>query len=573
MTNPDMDTELRDTKSDTWVATDALGRALPLFEECGKPRPEKYVGIFYFLWLGQHGRNLYDNTKILKADPDNPQYGPVGAFHWWSEPHLGYYLSDDEFVIRKHAQMLTDAGVDVFFFDVTNGFTYDENYLTLCRVFEDIRKTGRTTPQIAFLANSSSAEVVQRLYDRFYSKELYPELWFRWKGKPLILTPPDGLSAQLKEFFAMRHSWAWSNPNGWFGDGRDKWPWLDHHPQQPGWHESPDKPEAMPVCAAQHPTSNIGRSFHNGKQPPPDGIASEKGLCFSEQWQRALDVDPEFVFITGWNEWVAQRFVKQANQPPDQFIGHKLKVGETFFVDQYNQEYSRDIEPMRCGHGDSYYYQLVANIRRFKGVRQRPKASAPKTIRINGDFSQWQDAGPEFLDDIGDTTHRNHPGWDSAGTYTNTTGRNDFDTMKVARDENNLYFYVRTKERITPPEGSNWMLLLLNTDMNARNGWEGYDFIVNRTIPGKSTSLLERSMGGWSWEPVTEVKFAIVGNEMHLAIPRSALGLEPEKGSLQFDFKWADNVPDSGNILDFIDKGDVAPNGRFSYRYEDSNVR
>lgn len=568
MANPVMETELRDTQSDTWVATDALGRTLPSFKDCGPSRPGKYVGLFYFLWLGAHGQDLYDNTKILKANPNNPQYGPTGAFHWWGEPHLGYYLSEDEFVIRKHAQMLTDAGVDVLFFDVTNGFTYDENYLTLCRVFERIRQTGRTTPQIAFLANAQSAAVVQRLYERFYSKELYPELWFRWQGKPLILTPEDGLSSPLKDFFTIRRSWAWTDPKGWFGDGKDKWPWLDHYPQQPGWSENPDQPEEMPVCAAQHPTSNIGRSFHDGKQPLTEQIAPEKGLCFTEQWQRALEVDPEFVFITGWNEWVAQRFVKPANRPPDQFLGRQLEVGETFFVDQYNQEYSRDIEPMRGGHGDSYYYQMIANIRRFKGVRRHPKASAPQTIQINRDFSQWQNVAPEFLDDIGDTIYRNHPGWHPVGSYINTTGRNDFDTMKVARDENNLYFYARTSEPITPPEGSNWMLLFLNADSDMREGWEGYDFIVNRTRRDKSTSALERNVGGWNWEPVTEVKFVVVGNEMHLAIPRRALGLQPERGALGFDFKWADNVPDSGNILDFIDKGDVAPNGRFSYRYE-----
>ena len=568
MTNTVMDTERQDTKSDTWVATDALGRTLPGFEECGPTRPGKYVGIFYFLWLGQHGRTLYDNTKILATNPANPQYGPAGAFHWWDESHLGYYLSDDDFVIRKHAQMLTDAGIDVLFFDVTNGFTYDENYLLLCRVFEDIRKNGKHTPQIAFLANSNSATVVKRLYDRFYSKALYPELWFWWKGKPLILTPEDGLTSQLKEFFTVRHSWAWSNPNGWFGDGKDKWPWLDHYPQQPGWHDNPDSPEESPVCAAQHPTSNIGRSFHNGKQPLSDQIASDKGLCFAEQWRRALEVDAELIFITGWNEWVAQRFVKQANQPPGQFIGRKLEVGETFFVDQYDQEYSRDIEPMRGAHSDNYYYQMVDGIRRFKGVRQRAKASAPKTIRINSDFDQWREVAPEFWDDVGDTTHRNHPAWEPLKPYVNTTGRNDFDLMKVSRDEQNLYFYVRTREPITPPNGSNWMLLFLDTDGNPRNGWEGYDFVVNRTIRNEKTSVLERNAGGWNWEPVTEVKFLTFENEMHLAIPRNALGLEPEKGALQLDFKWADNVPDSGDILDFIDQGDVAPNGRFNYRYE-----
>ena len=37
-----------------WVATDALGRVLPLGEETGTPRADKYVGVFYFLWHGSH---------------------------------------------------------------------------------------------------------------------------------------------------------------------------------------------------------------------------------------------------------------------------------------------------------------------------------------------------------------------------------------------------------------------------------------------------------------------------------------------------------------------------------------
>ena len=47
----------------------------------------------------------------------NPAFGPEHAFHHWGEPYLGYYVANDEWVIRKHAQMLTDAGVDVLFFD------------------------------------------------------------------------------------------------------------------------------------------------------------------------------------------------------------------------------------------------------------------------------------------------------------------------------------------------------------------------------------------------------------------------------------------------------------------------
>src|SRR5207248_1211566 len=60
----------RDVMSDTWVATDALGRGLPLAEEVGPPRADKFVGVFYFLWLGQAGdEGPFDIAKILARDP------------------------------------------------------------------------------------------------------------------------------------------------------------------------------------------------------------------------------------------------------------------------------------------------------------------------------------------------------------------------------------------------------------------------------------------------------------------------------------------------------------------------
>lgn len=40
----------------------------------------------------------------------------------------------------------------------------------------------------------------------------------------------------------------------------------------------------------------------------------------------------------------------------DEFAGIKEPV---MFVDQFNQENSRDVEPMRGGHWDTYYYQMV----------------------------------------------------------------------------------------------------------------------------------------------------------------------------------------------------------------------
>jgi hypothetical protein len=36
---------------------------------------------------------------------------------------------------------------------------------------------------------------------------------------------------------------------------------------------------------------------------------------------------------------------------------------------------------------------------------------------------------------------------------------------------------------------------------------------------------------------------------------------------LSIDFKWADNFQHPGDLMDFYVSGDVAPEGRFMYRY------
>ena len=165
-----------DTRPDTWIATDALGRVVSTGEQVGQPRGDKFVGMFYFLWHGSHTRcEPYDISKILAKDPDainhpeSPLWGPVYSYHYWSEPLFGYYLSSDSWVLRKHAQMLSDAGVDTVIFDVTNGNTYPDIYLKLCEVWSQIRKEGGMTPQIAFFILANPRSVVNTLYTDLYS--------------------------------------------------------------------------------------------------------------------------------------------------------------------------------------------------------------------------------------------------------------------------------------------------------------------------------------------------------------------------------------------------------------------
>jgi hypothetical protein len=554
--------EPRETMPDTWAATDALGRSLPMSAAVGVPKPDRTVGIFYFNWHAAFGnQHVHDIAKILKANPAAPAWGPVQAPHYWSEPRFGYYRPDDPWVIRKHVQMLSDAGVDVLILDATNALTYDAEREALCIVLEQMRAEGHRVPKIALFPYANHLPVVQHLWETFYKPGRHRDLWFHWKGKPLLLTPTEGLSDEVKTFFTIRTSWAWTRGHAWFGDGKDKWPWLDFAPQVPGWHEAPNKAECVPVGVSQHITSNIGRSFHGSRQPAPAECRPGDGLYFDEQWRHALPHNPEFLFITGWNEWVAQRFLSDGTMT---FKGRVLPAGETFFVDLYDPEFSRDIEPMRGGFGDNYYWQMVANIRRYKGARTPPSALSAKTITIPGDFAQWADVKPAYLDDLHDTTHRDHDGVPGAGRYTNKTGRNDLDAAHVAHDATHLYFHITTREALTPATDADWMVLLLDIDQNANTGRLGYDFRLNQSRSEPYKASVER-WNGQIWEPVDTATLQTGPRELHLAVERHILGHATDK-SLGFDFKWTDNIRPQADAMDLLDHGDTAPNARFKFR-------
>ena len=88
---------------------------------------------------------------------------------------------------------------------------------------------------------------------------------------------------------------------------------------------------------------------------PTPGLALRHMATILRTMGAGFRTDPDMVFLTGWNRWTMNRL----QGPPEQPVR---------FVDNANEEYSRDIEMMAGGHGDNYYLQMTANIRRYKGI-------------------------------------------------------------------------------------------------------------------------------------------------------------------------------------------------------------
>ncbi len=529
---------------------------------------EHYVGLFYFLWMGEHGdTGAWDNTHIVEKFGDKAYntgtcnaWGPVGQMHYFAEPLYGYYYSSDQWVMRKHMELLSNANVDFLYIDVTNGYEYYDNAIKLMQVCHEMNEQGYDAPQIVFYTHTSSDQVVKKLYDKIYSKNQYPDTWLYVDGKPLIIAEE---SDNINGFFSIRLP-QWPNET----TKSNAWPWMDFQWPQRVF-KTNGKGEAISVSMAQHAgtvrfsdsafygdRSNRGRSY-NGTYDLLTPDSYKLGINFQYQFDRALSKDVKYVLVTGWNEWVAQR------QPSND--------GTIVFVDTASLEFSRDIEMTIADYYfDSYYMQLIYNVQALKGAAPIVVQDARNPINVTGDFAQWDKVAVTYYDVEGDTVDRNGQAFGKQ-TMTNTTGRNDIVSAKVTQDTTYLYFYVQTADDICKPvANTSWMQLFLDVDGSTQTGWYGYDYIVNYNANEDFTTTVAKYTGTDGKYGFTEcgtVAYRVKDNQMMIAVPMEMVGVT-YYNQVCMQFKWADSDTLLDEMADFYIDGDMAPLGRLNYVYQ-----
>lgn len=589
---------------DTWVFTDALGRVSLTNAEVGGPREDKTVALFYWTWHVGGSTNAipFNNQKAFEEHPEaandynSPVWPTSNAVHFWNEPIYGYYRTTDEWVLRRQAQLLADAGIDGIFTDNTNGTeTWRDSYLKLYETWDKAMQDGVKTPKVSFMlpfSGSADAGVqIRDLYLDIYRPGKYQNLWFYWEGKPMLMawrTAIDSNKSNTDKEAANFFTYRANDPGYQVTKPEEKhWGWLSMYPQAVYYASYQDKrdkkAEQITVGTAMnhnyvlHMLSAMNGENIAGRSYTSEGYHTEEnailyGYNLAEQWNYALSVDPKVVFVTGWNEWKAGRYVTWPESGP--------AAVNNAFPDQCNDEYSRDCEPTKGKLKDNYYYELVNFIRQYKGVRAIPTPSGATAIDINAGDAQWADVGPYYAAYIGDTGDRDALGYGKV-RYTEYSGRNDIIGAKVARDEDNVYFYVECNDDITPYTDKLWMVLYIDSDQT-NQGWETFDYVINKTSPTATAAVLERFTGnGYETEKVADVSYKVNGKTMQICVPKSALGLTGFDFTV--NFAWTDNVHDetdteagnpdyqysvfSGDIMDFYISGDVAPGGRYKFSY------
>ena len=387
-------------------------------------------------------------------------------------------------------------------------------------------------------------------------------------GKPMIV----GISAEadndVKSYFTIKES-QW--PNAERTDNGNGFPWMEFSRllTKDAVYGVNGRREVISVSVAQHSaTSHFSatawyggndrtRSWHNGANDTSEG-AENYGYNFDEQFDFAIAQDTEMIFITGWNEWVAQR------QSSTWIPGEPI-----MFVDCATPDCSRDIEPMSGGFGDNYYMQMAERIAEYKGSAKRVNVGRSLTIDVGGSFAQWEsdEITAVYTDYANDTVSRSAQGFGSL-QYIDRSGKNDFTVMKTARGKENIYFYAETADDIRLSEKEGRMTLFIGTGDD--DSLSGFNYAVNLGSSDGSKAPLVRLSADGSSTVIGSVDMKVAEDQIMFAVPRSLIGCAD--GLVDISFKWADGftVEDGKvDVMSFYTKGDAAPIGRFAYVFSE----
>ena len=328
---------------------------------------EGLVSICYSVWfdaiLGTSGGKVNSWYNVTESLAGTQEWGPYPTFHYWAKPAEGYYSSSNTQVIRKHMTQLYTAGVDFIIIDLTNahdGYLNSSewtNYIqkpldALFATIMDMRAEGLGTPYVVLWVGDwvgeSNGPLYQKLYDVYYANPDYEDCFVYWDEKPLMLTAytqPEDFPLKDKNLFTVRSMWNYlskSRPQG-------QWSYMARSNYKQ-YATGPDgKPEQMNIATA---------AFRYYMSRPETADGRQGGLFWHAQWLSAFETRPKIVTLTWWNEWCAQRLFDEN--------------GNYVFVDNYNQEYSRDLEPMEGGHGDQYYQWMIKYISAYKAGNSCP---------------------------------------------------------------------------------------------------------------------------------------------------------------------------------------------------------
>jgi len=299
--------------------------------------PKTVVGLFLSVWHDVHISGVMGEGPYTPGTGwwfwGRPAYanGDISKYRWTlpdGKPNAPF--------IDHQLDMIDALGADFVYVDLTNG-TQPEILAGLRALCQRRQERGKGAKIAIWMKDRKDLA----MFDRDFYKKYDASIFFKWRGKPLAMIvampnpkdPSKPLRIPAKGLFAeytVRWCWGLLGANShvmWnFKDlARDRRPYMFR-----------GKPEQMAVAVASQ--ASYMTTVGDGRR------GRENGKFFDEQAARVLEVKPQVVFVHAWNEWMAIKFGDDPANP--------------VFVDAFGPEFSADVEPMKGGHGDSYFQRV-----------------------------------------------------------------------------------------------------------------------------------------------------------------------------------------------------------------------
>jgi hypothetical protein len=272
------------------------------------------------IWYGSH----FEDTASHDWEPIREWNGP---FH----PLLGDYKTGDPKIVREHLQWLRRAGADVIVYDACR----IQPQLTLLRLPEQKtlsllsealshqEKEARKLKLVVWMEKWNSnptAEEYRFALDYVRDHLANRDFYFRFDGKPLVMTYLNGSAPDIDEidrqymrWFTLRRVSPSAEARGWkyFGPLGDK------------------------ECITVNPGANgfMEEAFitkYVNKQPIDDQALRRRGKAvvaqraggkyFESQLLQARRVNPQVIFISGWNDWAWCLQIEPAKEYGFQYV-------------------------------------------------------------------------------------------------------------------------------------------------------------------------------------------------------------------------------------------------------------
>jgi hypothetical protein len=370
------------TVAATLVSPHAISRSIA---QAARAQPSTQFGILYSLWhclaLSRTQGKPYNIDQALTGERP---WGPVPEFHFWAEPQVGYYcLSDRPDILRDHAIMLRDAGIDFVVIDTTNNEFADNRshsspegivapFKLLLDEWSKIDGAPKVVPFAPLTKFGDMFSSMMQLIDVDH-----PKLRFVYDGKPLGLVANDTARyetdalkyKELSARYTLRRMWGHRH----ITTDKTEWSFLEICAKDFLASQGRAKcrqrktvrnghVEQIPIAAAYQLTYISNKAT---------AVPKFGGKTFVQQFETLFETpNVPIAIIASWNEWMAQRFcltsAREATDKNCSLRNDHFLDGSKVFVDAYDAEYNRDIEPSKTAMRDFYYRLMKECIARYR---------------------------------------------------------------------------------------------------------------------------------------------------------------------------------------------------------------